>query len=141
MTDETGDTTRQKQIAAFLEGYFTGLRRRHRVLGEDWMWQRQERATAKAIAEELIKVAEFRALRLGTWLGTENGQVMAEAVEMVSPPFYRQDEELLVVALKLAAAMQKSEGENRAGAVALTAVISAAGAGALWYFFGKGEAA
>ena len=141
MTDEERDTTRPKQIAAFLGGYFTGLPRRHRILGEDWMWQRQERATAKAIAEELIKVAEFRALRLGTWLGTENGRVIAEAVEMVSPPFYRQDEELLVEALKLAAAMQMSEGENRAGALALTAVITAAGAGALWYLFGKGEAA
>jgi hypothetical protein len=77
----------------------------------------------------------------GTWLGTENGQVIAEAVEIVSPPFYRQDGKLLVEVLKLAAAMQKSEGEDRAGAVALTAVLTAAGAGALRYFFGKGEAA
>jgi hypothetical protein len=141
MTDEQRERQRQKQIATFLDGYFTDFPRQHRVLGEGWMWQWQERPTAKAIADDLIKFAEFRALRLGTWLGTETGQVIAEAVEIVSPPFYRQDEELLVEALKLAAAMQKSEGEAKAGAVALAAVVTAAGTGALLYFFGRGEAA
>ncbi len=38
---------------------------------------------------------------------------------MAAPPFYRQDIELLVEALKLAASMQATEGQDKAGKVVL----------------------
>ena len=39
----------------------------------------QQRPTAEQLAEELLGFAEFRALQLGTWLGTTDGQVDATA--------------------------------------------------------------
>ncbi len=89
---------------------------------EDFSEVPQCRTSAQEIAEEVLGIAEFRALQLGTWLGTEDGQMIAQAVEAVSPPFYRQDEELLVEALMMAAAMQQSEGKGKAGKVALGAI-------------------
>ena len=70
------------------------------------------RPTADELAHELLTDAEFEALQLGTWLNTTNGKVISEAVEMVLPPFYRQDAELLVEALQLAANLRR----GRAGA-------------------------
>jgi len=70
-------------------------------------WQPPTRAVSAAeLAGQLLATAEFRALGLGSWLGTPDGEFFTAAVEAVSPPFYRQDEELLVEALKLAAKMQ-----------------------------------
>lgn len=45
---------------------------------------------------------------------------------MVSPPFYRQDVELLVAALQHAAALQQQEGQQVAGQYAVGAVVLAA---------------
>ena len=81
-----------------------------------------QRPTAEQLANELLSIAEFRALQLGTWLGTTDGQILTQAVEMVAPPFYRQDVELLVEALKLAASIQQSEGQRVAGKMALGAI-------------------
>ncbi len=78
-----------------------------------------QRPTPEELAHELLSIAEFRALQLGTWLGTTDGQVLTQAVEMVAPPFYRQDVELLVEALKLAASIQQREGQEVAGKIAL----------------------
>jgi hypothetical protein len=94
------------------------------MLGDRYHWE--PRPTPELLANALLHDAEFRALRLGTWLGTVDGQVLAEAVEMVTPPFYRQDVELLVEALKLAAALQQTEGQDRAGKFALGAIGVAA---------------
>lgn len=84
------------------------------------------RPTAEQLGSELLEIAEFRALRLGSWLGTTNGQVIAKAVEAVTPPFYRQDVELLVAALQHAAALQQKEGQEAAGRYALGAIGIAA---------------
>lgn len=78
-----------------------------------------QRATPEGLAGELLDDAEFRALELGTWLGTTQGQVITKAVEMVTPPFYREDVELLVAGLTLAAQMQATKGQREAGKVAL----------------------
>lgn len=121
---------KQEQIAAFLDkniawprvanpyGALTG--------GYPWamdypnaQWQRP---TAEQLGQELFGTAEYRALQLGTWLGTTDGQVIAQAVEMVSPPFYRQDIELLVGGLQHAAKMQQGQGEQVAGRFALATV-------------------
>lgn len=82
-------------------------------------WYHYQRPTSEELAEQLLDDTEFRALQLGTWLGTTQGQVIAEAVEMVTPPFYRGDVELLVDGLTLAARMQATEGERAAGKVVL----------------------
>lgn len=98
-----------------------------------------QRPTAEQLANWLLADAEFRALQLGTWLGTTQGEVIAEAVETVTPPFYRQDVELLVEALQLAARLQSQEGQQKAGKVAL-GVLGAAALIALG-IWGEGNAA
>jgi hypothetical protein len=60
---------------------------------QEWPPITDERTTAEALAKELLGIAEFRALQLGTWLGTTNGEVITEAAEMVAPPFF-DDREL-----------------------------------------------
>lgn len=84
--------------------------------------QYQPYATPKAhgtspaqLAEYLLASAEFRALRLGTWLQTPDAQLITAAVEAISPPPLNEDIELLVDALTLAAATQHEQ--NRAWAV------------------------
>jgi hypothetical protein len=90
----------------------------------------KERPTAAQLADHWLGVAEFRSLQLGTWLGTTEGQMIAQAVEAMSPPLYRQDEELLVAGLTLAAQRQQEEGQQRAGKYAL-GLIGVAGLVAL----------
>lgn len=81
------------------------------------------RPTAAELAEELFRDAEFRALGLGDWLGTDRGQLIAEAIEMVSPPFLRSDERLLQEALALAVAKQPA-GKRWAGGLAVGAIAA-----------------
>lgn len=81
--------------------------------------------TAAELAARLIEDEEFRALRLATWLSTPDGRLIAEAVGLLVAPVYRQEYELIVGALKIAAQIQYEEGgSHRAGALAL-GVISA----------------
>lgn len=84
------------------------------------------RPTVDQLATELLSDAEFRALGLGTWLGTTDGQIITAAVEMMSPPLYREDIELLVAGLRRAADLQQIEGQQTAGRFAL-AVVGLAG--------------
>jgi hypothetical protein len=72
---------------------------------------------------ELLEDAEFRALKLGSWLGTVDGNLIAEAVSMVIPPAYGPAYELAVKGLTLAAQDQAAEGRKTAGAVALGTVL------------------
>ena len=83
------------------------------------------RPTVEEIANWYLEQAEFRALKLGGWLGTEDGEIIAGAVEQFLPPLYKQDAELLVEALKLAAKMQQKEGLKVAGAWALGSILMA----------------
>jgi hypothetical protein len=124
--------TRQEQIAVFLDRHIT-LPRAVSPYGEAYMYAdiAWPRPSVEQVADELLAIGEFRALQLGTWLGTTDGQVIAQAVEMVSPPFYRQDVELLVAALQHSAKIQNQEGKDAAGKFALKAI----GAAALAAFF------
>ncbi len=88
-----------------------------------------QRPTAEEIGRWLLQDAEFRALELGTWLGTTDGEIIAGAVEGFLPPLYRQDVELLVDALRFAADLQQTEGREVAGAWALGSIVVA---GFLW---------
>lgn len=87
------------------------------------------RPSVDELARELLGITEFRALQLGTWLSTTDGQVVAEAVEMVTPPFYSEDVELLVAALQRAAQLQQVEGQRAARrnvmiAIGATAIVA-----------------
>lgn len=68
--------------------------------------------TPKQIADLLIKDAEFKALKIGTFLNTPDGRVLAAAVERLTPPPYREDVTLLVEALQLAAKAQQQEARE-----------------------------
>lgn len=80
---------------------------------------------ADRLAERLLATAEFRALRLGTWLNTPDGELIAAAVEQLTPPPYRMDIELLTEALKLAAKRQQTAERERAFGIGLVTAIGA----------------
>jgi hypothetical protein len=85
---------------------------------------------AEQLADELFADVEFKALKLGTFLGTPDGQLLTAALNALTPPPYREDLELLEDALRKAAQMQQTEARE----VALRGVVVVAGlalAGAL----------
>lgn len=130
------DLTKQQQLAEFLNRTVLWSRAPIRYGGlpllsaYDHLYV-QPRPTAEEIARQWIELEEFRALKLGTWLNTPEGELVAQAVEMVLPPFYKQDAQLLVAALRLAADMQQRQqrfaGGLALGAVAVLAVLALTG--------------
>lgn len=123
--------TKQAQIAEFIEKN-VDWPRANIFFQENFLpWTRTEfiyasnsqqtRPTAEELAAEFIDNSEFCALRLGTFLGTTQGEILVQGVEMVSPPFYREDIELLVDALQMAA---KIQNQKIAGRLALGAIIA-----------------
>jgi hypothetical protein len=124
--------TKQQQIAAFLDQHITLPRMptSYGPWGDAYPWAQTyhypyvptPRPTAEQVAHELLGIAEFKALQLGTWLGTTDGKIIAQAVESVTPRFYRTDVELLVAALQHAATLQQQEGQQAAGRFALGAI-------------------
>ncbi len=126
-----------EQIATFLDENVGWERRNPWEPENAWMlnypYRRgQLRPTPEALAEEWLGMAEFQALRLGTWLGTTDGEAFTQAVELVTPGFYRADIELLVRALKYAAQLQHERGKEVAGQVALVSVVVAGVAGLMY---------
>jgi hypothetical protein len=103
--------TPQQQITAYLDK-FTGQWPRH---GRAWYGQRTMASvyTAGQIADALLADAEFRALRLGTWLNTPSGELLTAAVTALTPPPFQQDIALLVEALHLAAQRQQAEARQK----------------------------
>jgi len=119
-------TEQQRQIASYVS--------RNRVLspylrqGEQpplpWLMAIQRQLPPlEQFRRELLEDAEFRALNLGSWLGTADGKLIAEAVSMVIPPAYEPAYELAVKGLMLAAQDQAAEGRKTAGTIALGAVL------------------
>ena len=123
--------SRQEQLAAFLNQHVT-FPRPPSVLATGlypapWRSPQPSRPSADELARQLLEVAEFRALQLGTWLGTSDGQIFAEAIEMVLPPFYCADAELLIDALQIAAREERHrERRNLALGVGVLALIAIA---------------
>jgi hypothetical protein len=84
--------------------------------------------TVNALADSFLADADF--VRLGTWLGTPEGHVIAATVEHSLPYPYRQFSELFVLALTRAAEQQAAHEQEKArnwvlvgaGAVALAAL-------------------
>lgn len=118
----------QDQITEFLENYISDWPRdpygwRASYYRAGWSAVPVSRSlTRELLARDLLASAEFRALQLGTWLNKPDGQVIIAAVEAITPPPYREDIELLVEALTLAATAQRGQGIQRA---VLTTVASA----------------
>jgi hypothetical protein len=79
--------------------------------------------TSKQVAEALLASTEFRALKLGTWLQRPDAQLITAAVEALSPPPLREDIELLVDALTLAATAQQEQGRLRAVLASIAASV------------------
>ena len=79
----------------------------------------------KQFRRELLEDTEFQALKLGSWLGTTDGQIIAESVSAVIPPVYGPAYELAVNGLTLAAEDQAKAGRETAGAIALGTLIVA----------------
>ncbi len=130
--------TKQAQITDYMQRRFG----QGPIAGPTWArpfdpygWPRP---TPQLLAEQLLQDAEFRALQLGSWLGTTDGRVITAAVEAVSPPFYRADIDLLVAALQRAAELQQ-EGQQVAGRYAVTAIALAVVAGLVIAMLGLGE--
>lgn len=71
--------------------------------------------TKEALAAELLADAEFNALRLGNWLSSPSGEVIATIVAQVIPETLQPEFGLLVDALKLAADLQQSKGRAQIG--------------------------
>lgn len=137
--------TAQEQLTRFLDEQ-VGWPRRPVGIWADFgdpmagHWFGQQRPTAAEIGDAWLKDAEFRALQLGTWLNTPDGQMITAAVEAMSPPFYADDEKLLVEALRYAAAHQRQEGLYTAGRNALIACGSALAAALLFALFDSNPA-
>jgi hypothetical protein len=81
--------------------------------------------TATQITKLLLADAEFKALKLGTFLNTPDGRLLAAAVESLTPPPYHEDVQLLVEALQLAAKAQQDEARD----VLLKGLLLVAGVG------------
>jgi hypothetical protein len=79
---------------------------------------------SQQVAESLLASAEFRALKFGTWLQSPDGQLIAAAVEALSPPPLREDVELLVDALTLAATSQQEQGRSWAVFTGIAASVA-----------------
>ena len=80
-------------------------------------------ATAEQLGEELLHSAAFAALRLGTFLGTPDGRLIAEGVSLVIPPIYKFEYDLTVKALTHAA--QRQQHDQRRQAVPVLATVLA----------------
>lgn len=120
-------TNQQRQVASYVS--------RNRILSPylrqggppplPWLMTMQRQLPPlEQFRRELLEDAEFRALKLGSWLGTTDGKLIAEAVSIVIPPTYTPAYELAVKGLMLAARDQAAEGRKIAGAIALGTVLA-----------------
>jgi hypothetical protein len=83
--------------------------------------------TASEVAQWLLADAGFKALKLGNWLSTPDGELVMAAIEMLAPAPYAQDIELLAEALQIAARQQQADARAKiAAAIALGGVAALA---------------
>lgn len=79
--------------------------------------------TAEELAGQLLADSEFQALKLGGWLGTTEGKVIAEAVSLVIPPAYGPVFNLAVDALTIAAKEQFKGHDKVAAGILVGALL------------------
>ena len=130
-------TASVEQLAEYLGRHFCSWRRRMTqpypwMQAEDYCNPWERRPSAEDLRDWFVADAEFQALRLGRWLGTPQGELIAAAIEQVSPPFLREDEKLLADGLHLAVQMQIAGKQQEAGKLALGVLVGAGLGAILW---------
>ena len=118
--------TEQQALTAYLEKFAAQWPRY-----QPWGWNPYAASpsarNADQVAAELLADAEFRALKLGTWLNTPDGEFVAAAVTTLTPPLYKPDVEVLIKALQTAAKQQQSEARKTlAAGAAVVGVLALA---------------
>jgi hypothetical protein len=88
-------------------------------------WVPRVLPSVEELAEAMLQDEGFRALHLGNWLGTTDGQIISEAVGLAIPLQYGAAYDVAVEGLQLAASMQQKEGRKTAGAFALLVIVGA----------------
>ena len=116
-------TAQQDQLVAYLTSH-SGLQS-YALAFRGGVWPPPVPPTVDKLASEFLADAEFRALGLGSWLRTPDGQFIAQAVSQVIPQAYRPLFSLTVDALKLAASKQAEDGRRKAGEYALGVIVVA----------------
>jgi hypothetical protein len=74
-----------------------------------------ELPTVEKIAKDLLADAEFQSLKLGNWLNSPSGEVIAQIVAEVIPSTLQPEFGLIVDGLKLAADLQQKKGRGQIG--------------------------
>jgi len=119
----------QENITEFIDGYIAHWPRVQgwpgQYYGLSWDPPAMAHATTpQELAENLAADAEFRTLQLGTWLNRPDVELITAAVEAITPPPYRQDIELLIQGIQLAAQLQRRDGwKSVAFATVSTALV------------------
>jgi hypothetical protein len=86
---------------------------------------RHVQISVEDLAGQLLEDAGFRALNLGSWFITPDGQLIAAGVQLLTPPSYDIDVRLLVDALKVAAAKHRTAQLDKVVGVGVVAAIGA----------------
>jgi hypothetical protein len=81
--------------------------------------------SAEELAGQILEAVGFRTLKLGSWLNTPDGELIAAAVELLAPAPYPVDAKLLVDALKIAADRQRSAEMDKVIGLGVVAAIGA----------------
>jgi hypothetical protein len=122
----------QQRVSDYLDSFTAQWPRYAQSYGYGWGWNMQpsmaSQHTASEIAKALLADAEFRVLKLGTWLNTPDGELLAAAVTALAPPPYQEDAQLLIEALQLAA--QQQQADARAKLFVAGALVAAIAYGA-----------
>jgi hypothetical protein len=80
-------------------------------------------STVEELARIFLADAEFKAIQLGGYLETPDGQLLARAVQLALPYPYRAQVAFVVAALELAADLQRKEKRVNAGVVLVAATL------------------
>jgi hypothetical protein len=119
----------QDEVRQFLEEFIQDWPRDPTWQGGPFPFRPQPamayQTSAEEIAGQMFEMVGFRALRLGSWLNTSDGELMAAAVGRLAPPPYEIDAKLLVDALKIAATKQRSAEREKAVGIGVVAAIGA----------------
>jgi len=97
-------------IAAFLEPRLPFARNYH-GLG---CWHSLPTTTPGDLAQRFEADADFEMLRFDRFLASPDGELLARAVELLAPPLYQDDAELVLEALQIAA-QEKTRRERLVG--------------------------
>lgn len=95
-------------------------------------------ADVENFARYLLADSEFELLRLGTWLGSPAGHIVAAAVEHALPPTYRPYAQLFVAAISRAAELQAT-GQQEAARKLLLGGLATTGVLAIILLGGRGS--